>query len=157
MNKIQLYKDKTLKLVNVLMFEADFVNDQIDLELIVANMKKYIKDKGSMQVGPFIQCIHSSISQNGELEVKVTFMLQCSSVIENMQFPYHMEETIRIEDCMYVHYLGPEDKLKLAYDKIHLTAFEEDIDLVGDSYTIFLEQTNDRFVVDVFMPVESRQ
>jgi hypothetical protein len=34
---------------------------------------------------------------------------------------------------MYCRYIGPEEKLKFAYDKILLTAFEEDIPLKGDS------------------------
>jgi hypothetical protein len=52
---------------------------------------------------------------------------------------------------LYVRYEGEENKLKFAYDKIILSAFEEDIPLKGDSYTIFVNQQGDNFVADVFM------
>ena len=55
---------------------------------------------------------------------------------------------------MYVRYTGPESMLKFAYDKIHLTAFEEDIKLKGDSYTIFVNQIDDNIVADIFMERE---
>jgi hypothetical protein len=52
---------------------------------------------------------------------------------------------------MYVSYQGEESKLKFAYDKINLKAFEEDIPLKGDSYTIFIDQQDDQIIADVFM------
>jgi hypothetical protein len=55
---------------------------------------------------------------------------------------------------MYVRYTGPEEKLKFAYDKIALTAFEDDIPLKGDSYTMFVDRNEeeDTIVAEVFMP-----
>ena len=54
---------------------------------------------------------------------------------------------------MYCRYTGPEEKLKFAYDKIQLTAFEENIPLKGDSYTIFVDKNeeDETIVADVFM------
>ena len=37
---------------------------------------------------------------------------------------------------MYVRYTGPESKIKYVYDKINLTAFEEDIELKATCYTV---------------------
>ena len=66
----------------------------------------------------------------------------------------NMESVLRVPDCMYVRYMEAEDKLKFAYDKIHLTAFEENIPLRGDSYTIFVDRNDeeDTIVADIFMP-----
>lgn len=52
---------------------------------------------------------------------------------------------------MYARYNGEESKLKFAYDKMNLIAFEEDIPLKGDSYTIFVNTNDDGLIVDVFM------
>jgi len=55
---------------------------------------------------------------------------------------------------MYCRYIGLEDKLKLAYDKLNLTAFENDIQLKGDSYKIFVDRNEEEntIIAEVFMP-----
>ena len=44
--------------------------------------------------------------------------------------------------------------MKFAYDKIHLEAFENDIPLKEDNYTIFVDQNVEEgtIVADVFIP-----
>lgn len=46
-----------------------------------------------------------------------------------------------------------QEKIKFAYDKLFLLAFEEEIPLSGTSYTIFVgqDEENDRITADVFM------
>ena len=41
--------------------------------------------------------------------------------------------------------------MKFAYDKINLTAFEEDIELSNENYTIFVNQIDEDIVADVFV------
>ena len=47
-----------------------------------------------------------------------------------------------------------EEKLKFAYDKINLEAFESDVELENCNYTIFVDKNaeNDTIVADVFVP-----
>jgi len=47
--------------------------------------------------------------------------------------------------------------MKFAYDKINLYAFENDIKLKGDSYTVFVDsqEENDTIIADVFMEREN--
>ena len=47
-----------------------------------------------------------------------------------------------------------EEIAKFAYDKINLEAFENDIELTGESYTVFVDQNEEEgtIVADVFMP-----
>ena len=65
-----------------------------------------------------------------------------------------MESVIRVPDCMYCRYTGPEEKLKFAYDKINLEAFEEDIELQPCNYTVFVDSNEEEetIVADVFVP-----
>lgn len=80
-------------------------------------------------------------------------MLQCNNYINNVEQPYAMESVVRVPNAMYCRYNGPEEKLKFAYDKIQLEAFENDIPLKGDSYTIFVDrdEENETITADVFM------
>ena len=57
---------------------------------------------------------------------------------------------------MYCRYIGSEDSLKFAYDKIGVTAFEKGIRLKGESYTVFVDNNEEEeyIVADVFMERE---
>lgn len=62
-----------------------------------------------------------------------------------------MNSIIRIQNCIYARFTGLEEKLKLAYDKINVTAFEEDIELSNTSYTIFVDKHDENIVADIFV------
>lgn len=150
MRKIEFNHEKTLKLTNVVIYtlgEEDFEN----LNLIVEKMENYIKTKGYMPIGPLIQYSGTRITENGELDIVVKLIRQSSGYINHVEAPYTCESVLRIKNCMYVRYTGPENMLKFAYDKINLTAFEEDLKLKGDSYTVFVNQVDDNIIADVFM------
>lgn len=128
--------------------------EDIDFSLIVEKMQSYIKVKGAMQIGPLIQYTKPFVNDDEELDMEINLLLQCNNFIHSVEKPYRMESVLRVQDCMYCHYIGPEEKLKFAYDKINLEAFENDIDLTGESYTVFVDQNEEEgtIVADVFMP-----
>jgi hypothetical protein len=150
MGKIELVNEKALKLNNPVMIDVQKCDFE-KLNLIVEKMENYIKAKGYIPVGPLIQYSSSKINENGELDITVKLIRQSSQFINHVEEPYKCESVLRVKNCMYVRYTGPESMLKFAYDKINLTAFEEDIKLKGDSYTIFVNQIDDNIVADIFM------
>ena len=152
MKKLAVSHDKSLRLTNVLkreVSEQERGND--NLIIVIEQMNNYIKSKGYQQVGPLIQHTKVQIEKDGNACVYVELMLQASNFINHVEYPYKCEPVMRIKNCMYVRYTGPENMLKFAYDKINLTAFEEDIKLKGDSYTVFVNQVDDDIIADVFM------
>ena len=150
MGKIELVNEKALKLNNPVMIDVQKCDFE-KLNLIVEKMENYIKAKGYIPVGPLIQYSSSKINETGELDITVKLIRQSSQFINHVEEPYKCESVLRVKNCMYVRYTGPESMLKFAYDKINLTAFEEDIKLKGDSYTIFVNQIDDNIVADIFM------
>lgn len=149
-NKLQVSYDKTLKLNNALIKTLDQI-EFADFSKEVLKMENYIRTKGSMPVGPLVQHTNSYVDEKGQIKIKVSLILQSTNFIHNIESQYKMEATKRIKNCLYVRYTGEEGKLKLAYDKLNLLAYEENIGLKGDSYTIFLEQDDENIVADVFM------
>ena len=91
------------------------------------------------------------MNDEGQLYVKISLIRQANNFIHNVEPPYTMESVLRVKNCMYARYTGPEEKLKLAYDKINVTAFEEDIELSNTSYTIFVDKQDDNIVADIFV------
>ena len=79
-------------------------------------MQSYIKIKGAVQVGPLIQYTRTFLDEEGELNMDIVMMLQCNHFLHSVESPYFMESVLRIPNCLYCRYTGPEDKLKFAYD-----------------------------------------
>lgn len=153
MNKLQFHNNKVLKLTNVLKYKILIDEESFDLNVAIEQMQSYIKIKGAMQIGPLIQYTRTFINDAGELDMEIIMMLQCNNYINSVEQPYIMESVVRVTNAMYCRYNGPEEKLKFAYDKIQLEAFENDIQLNGDSYTIFVDrdEENETITADVFM------
>lgn len=126
-------------------------NDKEDYMSIIVKMENYIKSKGVMPIGPLIQKTEYNVTEEGKLDIKISLMRQANNFIHNVEAPYTMESVLRVKDCMYARYTGPEEKLKLAYDKINVTAFEEGIELGNTSYTVFVDKQDDNIVADVFV------
>lgn len=153
MKKFQLKENKILKLINVLSCICNIDSEDTSIDAQLEQMQSYIKAKGITQIGPLIQHISPKINTQKELEINASFLFQCNQPIHKVEPPYKMQPLLRIPNCIYCRYTGPEEALNFAYDKINLYAFENDIRLKGDSYTIFVDQNEAEgtMVADVFM------
>lgn len=151
MSKIDLSYNKSLKLTNVLIYELMLSEVSSETDQIVLQMENYIRAKGASPVGPMIQKSFYSFNEQGEIEIKLHLMRQANNFINHVEHPYRFASTIRVTNCMYARFTGPGEKLKFAYDKINVVAFEENIDLSNENYTIFIEQQDDSIVADVFV------
>ena len=151
--KIIFSENKTLVIRNALVLDTNLnVNQQdIDPSVLVSKMDNYIKTKGAIPVGPLIQKNTYEINDEGILEIRVFFIRQANTYIRNTESPYQTISLMRIRDCLYSRFCGPEDKLKFAYDKISLYAFENDIPLNNVSYAVFVGKNDDQVITDVFV------
>ncbi|MFP3156382.1 hypothetical protein LQZ18_18545 [Lachnospiraceae bacterium ZAX-1] len=150
MNRIQIGYNKRLRMSNVV--ERVIEKDEFgEFEKIVEQMEGYIRSKGTVPLGPLIQYTEANVNENGIVDMAIKLMRQCNSYIHNVELPYKTQSLIRITNCIYCRYIGPEEKINFAYDKINITAFEEDILLKGNAYTIFVGEEDDSMVADIFM------
>lgn len=160
-NSIQTAKDKTLRLEHVLIREILTGNlkeerltkeMEMPLALLVEQMESQLRAKGTQPVGPVIQYTDVQVDGNGEVGLTMELLRQCSVDIHKVDEGYRFIPSIRVSNCLYARYQGPEDKLQLAYQKLQILSFEEDIPLKGNNYTIFLDGDEDgNIVADVFM------
>ena len=154
MSKLQYHPNKVLKLTNVLKYKILLDEENFDFNVAIEQMQSYIKTKGAMQIGPLIQYSRTFLNENQELDMEIMLMLQCNHYIHTVEQPESMESVMRVPNALYCRYTGSESKLKFAYDKIHLEAFEADTKLEDCSYTIFVDHNleEDILVADVFIP-----
>ena len=158
MRIISILENKTLKLQNVLSYNVDLSTANMNtLDMEVDKMNIYIKTHGAKQVGPLIQYSDVEYKEDGNAIVTIQFMLQSDKYINNVDKPYRMDGIYKVTECLYARYIGPEENLKFAYDKLGVYAFENEINLHGGSYTIYVEKNEDEesITADIFMPTKA--
>lgn len=42
-------------------------------------------------------------------DMEIILMLQCNHFINSVEKPYSMESVLRVTDCMYCRYMGPQE------------------------------------------------
>lgn len=149
MPKLQV-SNKTLKLTNVLI--AKMTAEDMQDMTFAGKMENYIKSKGYQPIGPLVQYTGVEQGENGEQELVIRMLRQANGYINHAEPPYTMESVLRVPNCLYLRFIGPQDKMNIAYSKLTVYAYEEDIPLTGNSYTVFVDQLeNEDIVADVFM------
>lgn len=150
MSAIPVSENKTLKLTNVLSRRIQS-DDMQNLPLIVTQMQNYIKSQGAMPIGPLVQYTALEKDADGNQIPVICLMNQANQFIAKLDPQYHMDAVLRVKNCLYGHFAGPSEKMSLVYDKMRVTAYEQDIKLSGANYTIYVKQDGDEVVTDVFM------
>ena len=148
MNEIKVAENKTLKLTNVV--SRRIAPEELgNMQIVLTQMHNFIKSNGAQPLGPLVQCIKLPAGPNPQPEVYM--MQQATQLITQTEPGYEVDAVLRVKNCLYAHYTGPMAYSQLASSKLQILAFEKDLKLTGDNYTIFVSQDDDDAVVDVFM------
>lgn len=148
--KISIRENKTLKLTNVLIRELS-ENEIIDIDKINYMMDSYIKAKGNSTIGPIINYSNLEVDENGQPKISIKIMVQLKNPIYNVEAPYEIKKELRISNCLFARFNEKEENIQFAYQKLGVYAFENDIKLKGDSYTVFVKKEEENIVADIFM------
>lgn len=148
MNEIKVAENKTLKLTNVLS-RAVQPEELANLPVILTQMQNFMKSNGVQPIGPLVQAIKTGTGPDHVPEMYM--MQQATQMITKLEPGYHMDAVLRVKNCLYAHYTGPLSQSQLASAKLQIMAFENDIKLTDNSYTIYVNQDDDEAVIDVFM------
>ena len=148
MNEIKVAENKTLKLTNVVSRQV-LPEELGNIMVILTQMHNFIKSNNAQPIGPLVQAVIEGTGPDHAPELYL--MQQATQMITQMEPGYHMDAVLRVKNCLYAHYTGPMSHSQLASSKLQILAFENDIKLSGNTYTIFVDQDDDEAVVDVFM------
>jgi len=152
--EIEIVTGKTLKLKNVLSKEIGS-SESAEMQKAMHMFNSYMKSKKLTPYGPLI--IYGKIAfENGTLVQRNRMMIQIRENPDRTESPYSFDELIRVENCIMARYRGDAASVQMAYGKINVHAFENDIQLKGETYTVFVEQNDDgRILADVFAEIGS--
>lgn len=150
--KIIIRENKTLKLTNVLIREIKSI-ELDNIPQIYYLVDSYVKAKRNSIVGPMITCSKTVINQNGQPQVILELMVQLKEPLKE-EDEYRFKPVIRVEKCLFARYVEREGNLQFAYQKLGVYAFENDINLKDDCYTVFVKKEDENVAVDIFMQTE---
>ena len=154
--KLHLCENKTLKITNALIRENSA--HEKDEKRSIYMMDAYIKTKGVLTKGPFITYSSGIIGiENGNPIICSQFIMQLLEPLNHCETPYIFKSEIRAGPCLFVRFTGSQNNLNYAYAKIGVHAFENDIKLDGSSYTVFVTQSEENAVIDIFMPTRKEE
>jgi hypothetical protein len=154
--KIVVRENKALKLNNVLVREVNQI-ELTDINKISYMMESYIKSKGNAIIGPRINYSNIEADENGQIKIISKLMVQIKNPIYNVETPYEIQNEIKVTNCLFARYTEKEENIQFAYLKLQLYAFENDIKLKGNSYTVFVENKDGKMVADVFMEIQKEE
>ena len=158
MSKIEIQKNKTLKLQNVVSKRFNNILNQEDdeeanFENIVTSIDNQIKMKGAIQIGPLIQVTDTNVKED-DIDVSISFMLQADKFINNVDDGFKEYSVIKETNCYYTRFIGLQEDVNYAYQKIQIEAYEDDVKLSNKTYTIFVDEKDGISTIDIFMPIE---
>ena len=149
--EIQIVSGKTLKLNHVLSRKMNGADSE-EVHRVMHMFDAYAKSHKLTLYGPAI--LHScSELKDGVVAQQIELMGQVREIPRKILPPYSFNETIRIENCLLVRYHGNIEKLPLAYSKLEIHCFENDLILQGEIYTVILEEKENIITADIFAEV----
>ena len=141
MNEIKVAENKTLKLTNVV--ARRIAPEELgNMMVALTQLQNFIKSHNAQPIGPLVQALKIGPAPEHAPELYL---------ITQTEPGYEVDAVLRVKNCLYAHYTGPMAYSQLASSKLQILAFEKDLKLTGDNYTIFVSQDDDDAVVDVFM------
>lgn len=158
MGRIEIIHGKKLRLDNVLIRKIINTNlfdeDETSIGLELRKMENEIRIKGSIPVGPLIQ-LDSIYTSDKEMRASKSFLLQADHFFD-AKLPYEMQSSILVENCLYTHFDGQEDDIIYAYQKMQIIAYEENLNMTGRIFTIYLSDDDiGNITADIFMEIDS--
>jgi len=148
--EIKVQHGKFLSLKNVIFVEA---NDIQKTDLVINSSISKLKAHGVSIHGPIIVWANMKTSQ-GKVRVDRKLIMQCVEDLSNISINFEKKENVKIGPCVYAQFSGKEQNLIRAFEKASVYAYENDIVLKNENYTVYVEQNELISTVDIFVPME---
>lgn len=146
--ELNVIEGKILKLNHVL---ARRINPQemMEFQKIVQMFEAYTKAEKLTLYGPMVVHNVTEIKDGIPMQL-IELMGQLREVPKTVQAPYTFTEQIRIENCLYLRFCGPADKISVAYQKLSVYSYENDLIMKGDVYTVHIDNKDNIMTADIF-------
>ncbi|MDR3021968.1 MAG: biotin/lipoyl-binding protein, partial [Clostridiales bacterium] len=157
MHNLILSENKVLILSNVIsrnIPEKEITHQDKQLAIL----QNWIKAKGYQTKGPVV-LYSSGIKGNrndGNPIVDSKILIQLKNENIRIEYPYQFKQQIRIENCLFVKFSDKVENAQFATMKMRVYAYENDLDLTGETYSVLIEEKDKSMSADLFMQSNQR-
>lgn len=151
--EILIEEDKVLKLKNALIREFKIDDEPLDKKLHM--FESYLKMHKIETFGPLIIKTHIEGTETPELIISA--LVQVKDDNPKLLSPYKFEKELKIGPCLFSRFEGKEQFSNISQSKMQVYAYENNIILGTESYSVYKEQTEDNSVIDTFVPIVGRE
>lgn len=156
MPRIEFRENKVLKLTNVLSRKVP-TSEIMNQDKQISMLMNWIQAKGYQTVGPLIMYSTgiTGVDAEGQPIIDSRIMIQLNTSSVRLELPYRFEKEVRIQNCLLARFNDEAEKLQFATSKLTLFAYENDLELTGETYIVLMEQHENNLLGDVFMPLKT--
>ena len=152
--EILVEENKVLKLKNVfiktMIIDEEFT--KVPFEKRIKDFEDYVRNNDYLPFGPLI--IRNSIIGTEEAKIQLKLMIQLKKEI-NVIPPYEFIKELKTKPCLFSRFIGEEKDSGLAGSKMQVYAYEHDLVLDVESYSI-TKKEDSHIVMDTFVPIIGR-
>lgn len=116
MAEIPIAEGKNVTFRNVLSRRIESIDEE-SIQKSAKMFESYLKREGLQPYGPLILRETTTISDKAN-SVKSEMLIQIREPPKNVVAPYEFKPEVRIEGCLMARFVGPVDKLVMAYSKM---------------------------------------
>ena len=152
MPKLEILENKKLVLKNVLIKELRNIKID-DLEKELKDFEKSL-DLLKVQIfGPLIiKTGGAYIGEDGVMTVDYEFFAQAHD-FRQYKNTFLIKERFECPYCAYIRFEGSPSDIHYAHSKLELHFYERELESNGEVYSVILEDSEHRMVIDIFKPV----
>lgn len=150
--KIIIEENKILKLKNVLI--RKFKIDNEPFEKMIHMFESYLKMHKIERFGPLIIKTHVEGTITPELVISAIIQVKDSNI--KLISPYTFIEELKIGPCLFARFDGEETYANIAQSKMQVYAYENNLILGTESYSVYKEKNEKNTCIDTFIPIVGR-
>ena len=154
MSKLEIKENKKLVLKQVIckkLLGAQL--DNVDNE--IEKFHQHLQLLNVQLFGPLVvKNSGTKIHEDGQLTTDFELYVQAHDFRQYNKI-YEVAEEISVPHCLYLRFEDSPEYLQLAYSKMELYFYENDLQTDGTTYTVYVNSTLDQMTADIFRPVIS--
>lgn len=153
LQKIEIRENKKLILKKVINKSLDLIPFE-NLDVEINKFYNNIQALKPQIFGPLIiRNKGMKISDDGKITSDYDLYIQAHDY-KQYKNKFNVLDKVVVEHCLYTRFEGKPEYLQLAFNKLEIYEYEEDIITRGDIYMVSLEDSKDHIVMDIFKPVK---
>lgn len=154
MAKLEIKENKKLVLKKVLVKKLYGIQlEQLDNE--INQFYQQLQLLKSQVFGPLVtRNKGTNIHEDGRFTVDYELYMQAHDYNQYKNY-FEIRDEVTVNNCLYLRFQDTQEYMQMAFSKLELHIYENDIPVKNDIYTVYVGGSQEKITVDIFRPMDS--